>query len=167
MSKTLAFIKKEFLEMLPPTIYFFVVFHILMFSRALMIEEYGLSLDSSFVAVIGALIVGKSILIADALPFVNMFRNKRLIYNLIWKTVLYACLVLCFQFLEELIPLISKYGDFSIAVTNFVEETKWHKFLSSFILFLLFLIIYNMTVGIMEVLGRKKFLEIYLGKGEI
>jgi len=166
MSKTLAFIKKEFLEMLPPTIYFYVVFHILMFTRSLIVQEYGLTIQSSFVAIIGALIVGKAILIADALPFVTMFRDKRLIYNLIWKTVLYASLVLLFQCLEELIPLISKYGSFSIGVENFIEETKWHKFWGSFIVFLLFLVIYNLTVGMMEALGRQKFFEVFLGKGK-
>ena len=80
--------------------------------------------------------------------------------------MLYASLVLLFQCLEELIPLISKYGSFSIGVENFIEETKWHKFWGSFIVFLLFLVIYNLTVGMMEALGRQKFFEVFLGKGK-
>ena len=110
MNKTLMFLKKEFLEMLPPTIFFFVVFHVVLFTRALMAKQYAIPITSSAVAIIGALIVGKSILIVDLLPFVNWFRRKRLIYNIVWKTFLYLSLVVFFQFLEELIPLISKYG---------------------------------------------------------
>ena len=39
MNKAITFIKKEFLEMLPPTIFFFVVFHVVLFTRALMAKE--------------------------------------------------------------------------------------------------------------------------------
>jgi len=90
MKKILIFLKHEFLEMLPPTIFFFVVFHIIAFTRALMAKQYGIAISSSAAATIGALIVGKAILIADALPFVNWFRQKRLIYNVAWRTFLYV-----------------------------------------------------------------------------
>jgi hypothetical protein len=81
MKKVLKFLQVEFLEMLPPTIFFLVVFHIIAVTRALMAEEYGITIASSVSATIGALIVGKSILIADALPFFNRFRQKKSIYN--------------------------------------------------------------------------------------
>jgi len=68
MKKALIFLKHEFLEMLPLTIFFFVVFHILAFIRMLMAKQYGITISSSTAATIGALIVGKSILIVDALP---------------------------------------------------------------------------------------------------
>ena len=116
MKKILMFLKQEFLEMLPPTIFFFVVFHIITFTRALMAKQYGIPIPSSVAATIGALIVGKAILIADALPFVNWFSQKRLIYNVAWRTFLYIIVVLLFQFLEELIPLISKYGSVGTAL---------------------------------------------------
>ena len=67
--------------MLPPTIFFFVVFVVVLLTRALMAKQYGIDFTSSAAAIIGALIVGKSILIADALPFVDLFHKKRLIYN--------------------------------------------------------------------------------------
>ena len=39
MTKLSATLKKEFLELLPPTIFFFVALHIVMFVRVLMLEE--------------------------------------------------------------------------------------------------------------------------------
>ena len=71
------FLKDEFLEMLPSTIFFFVVFHIILFTRALMANQSGITIASSASATIGALIVGKSILIAGALPLFNWFRQNR------------------------------------------------------------------------------------------
>ena len=128
MKKALLFLKHEFFELLPPTIYFFVVFHIIVFTRALMAEQYGITGLSSAAATIGALIVGKSILIADALPFCNWFRQKRLIYNIAWKTFLYVIIALLFQFLEELIPIISIYGAILTASEHLIEEIKWPRF---------------------------------------
>ena len=160
MKIALIFIKKEFLEMLPPTIFLFVVFHIILFTRALMAKQYGLNFSSSAAATIGALIVGKSILIADALPFVNLFRQKRLIYNIAWKTFLYLSIVVFFQFLEELIPLISKYGAISTASEHFIEEMKWPRFWATNILFVLFLVVYNLATGVIDAIGRNEFLEI-------
>jgi len=154
------FIKHEFLEMLPPTIFFFVVFHIIAFTRALMTEQYGISIASSSAATIGALIVGKSILIADKLPICNWFCEKRLIYNVAWRTFLYVIIVLLFQFLEELIPLIFKYGAISTASEHLIEEIKWPRFWAIHILFIVFLVIYNVATGVIGAIGRNELLDI-------
>lgn len=149
--------------MLPPTIFFFVVFNIILFTRALMAKQYGINFTHSAVAMIGALVVGKSILIADALPFVNWFRQRRLIYNIAWKTFLYVCIVVFFQFAEELIPLIIKCGALSTAGKHFIDEFKWPQFWATNILFVLFLVFYNLTTGIMGAVGRRELIEIFFG----
>lgn len=71
MKKLLHILKHEFLKVLPPTIFFFVILHIALFNRSLMAEQYGITINSSISATIAALIVGKVILITDAFPFVN------------------------------------------------------------------------------------------------
>ena len=161
MKKPFIFLKHEFLEMLPPTIFFFVVFHIILFTRALMAEQYGITVPSSVAATIGALIVGKSILIADALPFLNWFPQKKLIYNVAWRTFFYAIIFLLFQFLEELIPLISKYGAISTASEHLIEEIKWPRFWSTHILLIVFLVFYNIATAVIGAIGRNEFLEIF------
>jgi hypothetical protein len=163
MKKALIFLKDEFLEMLPPTVFFFVVFHIILFIRGLMAEQYSLNPLSASVAVIGALIVGKSILIADALPVANWFRQRRLLYNIAWRTFLYLMIVLLFQFIEELIPLISKYGAISAASEHLVEEIKWPRFWATHILFVVFLVGYNLATGVIDAIGRNEILKIFFG----
>ena len=160
MKKILIFLKHEFLEMLPPTIFFFVVFHVIAFTRALMAKQYGIPISSSAAATIGALIVGKAILITDALSFVNWFRQKRLIYNVAWRTFLYVILVLLFQFFEELIPLISKYGAVSTASEHLIEEITWPRFWAIHIYVLVFLVIYNVATGVIDAIGRQEILKI-------
>src|SRR5207248_8251824 len=74
-------LKEEFFKILPPTIYFFVALHIVMFIRVLMLERTGVAPSSSISIAVAALILGKAVLIADLLPMINRFPNKPLIYN--------------------------------------------------------------------------------------
>jgi hypothetical protein len=64
MSKILPFFKKEIRELIPTTIFFFITFHIIAFSRALMLEQYGIKLSAFGTATVGALIVAIFFLIS-------------------------------------------------------------------------------------------------------
>ena len=89
MSKLSAKIKEEFLEILPPTIFFFVALHIVAFIRVLMLEGTGIAPTTSVSVTIAALILGKAVVIADMLPFINRFPEKPLLHNVAWKTAIY------------------------------------------------------------------------------
>jgi len=69
-------IKHEFYDVLPPTIFFFVAFHIVVSNRALMAREYGLRLSSTLGTTVAALLVAKVVLMADMLSVVNRFPEK-------------------------------------------------------------------------------------------
>jgi len=164
MNKTFKFLKKELLEMLPPTIFFFVVFHILFFIRSLIANEYGISVTSSLVATIGALIVGKAVLIADKLKLMRLFQENNLIHRVLWKVFIYTILVFIFRYLEEVIPLISKYGSFSSANQHILEEIKWPKFWTIQIFLVVFLIIYVSFAELIKLVGKDSFKELVFGK---
>ena len=93
-------LKEEFFKILPPTIYFFVALHLVMFIRVLMLEGTGLSPSSSVSIAVAALVLGKAVLIADMLPMINRFPNKPLIYNVAWKTVIYWLMSAVIHYLE-------------------------------------------------------------------
>ena len=162
MNKALTFIKKEIFEMLPPTIYAFLVFSIVVFARSLMGDSSGLAMTTYTAALIAALIYGKSVLIADALPLFKWFKN-RMVMNVIWRTLLYMCIILLFQFLEELIPLWSKYGDFNTALSNFNEEVVWLRFWATHIILLLFISFYCFSTALITVIGHEKFVNVFFG----
>lgn len=164
MIKTLAFIKKEFLEMLPPTIFFFVVFEVTVLIRSLIGNEPDFSMTTTSTAIIGALIVGKSILIADALPLFEWFKKNRLILNVLWRIVLYMGFVLVFQILEELIPLVSKYGGLGAAFTHLVDEVHWPRFFATHIILLVFLSFYSFATALISVIGIDRSWEILFGR---
>src|SRR5882757_6938002 len=103
MTKLSTTLKKEFFELLPPTIFFFLALHIVAFVRVLMLEGTGISPSTSISIAVAALILGKAVLIADLLPIINRFPNKPLIYNVAWKTLIYFLISTVIHYLERLI----------------------------------------------------------------
>jgi hypothetical protein len=69
-------IKEEFVAMLPPTIFFFVALHIVALIRVLMLKGTGVAPMTSVTVAVAALILGKAVLIADMLPFINRYPHK-------------------------------------------------------------------------------------------
>ena len=100
MSKIAHTIKHELLEMVPPTIYFFVVLHIVALIRTLMVKGAGLPPATTASIAIAALVLGKSVLLANALPFINRFPEKPLIWNVCWKSLIYFFVALVIHYLE-------------------------------------------------------------------
>jgi hypothetical protein len=161
MSKTLAFIRKEFLELLPPTIYALVAFEILLFVRSLMGSEQNFVMATHAAVVVGALVTGKSILIADALPLFGWLREKPLILSVLWKVLLYMSIILLFQFIEELVPLWSKYDGFAGAASHLIDEIHWPRFWASHFTLGIFIFFYSFTAALIGVIGRDRFYQIF------
>lgn len=118
-------VKHELREAIFPTTFFFLIFHFMMITKTLILESYDMQWTSSASALIAALVVAKAILIIDATPAGRMFRDSRLVYHIMWKTIVYSCLVSVFRYLEELIPLWSEHGSFTGANHALIEAVSW------------------------------------------
>jgi hypothetical protein len=166
MRKVLAIIAREIREVIPATIFFFVAFHFLIFTKRMILEGYDPTLTSSMVATIGALIVAKAILIADKLPLINLFSDRIPVYGIIWKTIIYLLIVSIFRYIEELIPLHSKYGGWMIANQHLIDEISWPLFWIIQIWIVVLLFTYCSTVECVRQIGIKKFKAIFFGDSE-
>ena len=123
-------LKEEFFKsILPPTIYFFVALHLVMFIRVLMLEGTGLAPSSSISIAVAALILGKAVLLADMLPMINRFPAKPLIYNIAWKTVIYLLISAVIHYLERLIDFWRETGGFVAGNEKLLSEIIWPHFL--------------------------------------
>jgi len=164
VKKVYLFVKKELLEMLPPTIFFMVVFCVIVLTRDFMSPESGTGALTYAAAIIGALIVGKSVLIADAIPVWHHFDNKSRVALIVGRTIAYAIVALLFQFLEEVIPLVRSEGSFGAGLDKLAEEVHWARFWGTHIQLLSFLALYNMLAVIVEEMGRERFTRLLFGK---
>ncbi|MDR3101053.1 MAG: hypothetical protein LBV73_28810 [Paraburkholderia sp.] len=102
MSQVTGKIKEEFKKVLPPTIFFFVILHIVALIRSLMVKGTGIPMPATASILIASLILGKAVLIADMLPFINRFPSKPLVWNVSWKTLIYTLVALVIHYLERL-----------------------------------------------------------------
>src|SRR5947208_11011534 len=70
---TRRFMLHEFRHVLPPTIYFFLGFNLILFTKRMILAEHLIQFGGFLVATTAALIVGKTVLVADKLPFLRRF----------------------------------------------------------------------------------------------
>src|SRR5438309_5054293 len=163
MSKLSTTLKKEFFELLPPTIFFFVAVHIVAFVRVLMLKGTGVAPSSSISIAVAALILGKAVLIADMLPLINRFPHKPLIYNIAWKTVIYLLISAVIHYLERLVDFWRQTGGFVAGNRKLQAEIIWPHFWAIQIILFVLIVMYCMMHELVRVIGREKVLRIFFG----
>src|SRR5213596_1561984 len=163
MTKLATKLKEEFFKLLPPTIFFFVALHIVMFIRVLMLEGTGISPTSSISIAVAALILGKAVLIADLLPMINRFPNKPLIYNVAWKTLIYLLMASLIHYVERLIDFWRQAGSFVAGNRELLEKIVWPHFWAIQIILLVLIVMYCTMHELVRVIGKEKVLRIFFG----
>jgi hypothetical protein len=163
MSKLSTKLKEEFFALLPPTIFFFVALHIVAFVHALMLKRTGIAPSSSVSIAVAALILGKAVLIADILPFINRFPSKPLIYNVAWKTVIYWLMSVAIHYVERLIEFWRHAGSFGAANQKLLAEIVWPHFWAIQIILLVLIVVYCTMHELVRVIGKEKVLRIFFG----
>ena len=102
-SRLVAFVLKELREVVPPTVFFAVGFNLIVFTTDLILADYLLSFGSFIVATMAALVVGKAVLVANAMPFLRRFDTAPLIRPVLFKTFVYWIVVFLVRFVEKLV----------------------------------------------------------------
>jgi hypothetical protein len=152
-------IKHEIRELIPVVIYFFIMFNAIGATKVLMLREYGITASTFVSATIGALLVAKVVLIVGILPFMEPFPKIPIMYNVLWKTLMYSLAAFIIQLIEEVIRSLLKHGSLAPA---------WDKVLSPHfwviqIWLVLLLLVFCTFRELIHVLGPKKAKEIFWG----
>jgi hypothetical protein len=164
MSKTpLEKVKEEFLKLLPPTLFFFVTLHIVALIRSLMVTGTGIEPATSVSVTIAALVLGKSVLIADMLPAINRFPRKPLIYNVAWKTTIYMAVAAFLHYLENLIDFWRKAGSFVAGNQDLLANIIWPHFFAIQLLLLVIIVMYVTMSELIRVIGLERVKRMFLG----
>ena len=163
MTKLSTTLKKEFFELLPPTIFFFVALHIVTFVRVLMLKGTGISPLSSISVAVAALILGKAVLLADMLPAISRFPDKPLIYNVAWETLIYLLMSVLIHYIERLIEFWRQTGSFIAGNEKLMSEMVWPHFWAIQIILFVLIAIYCTMHELVRVIGKEKVLRIFFG----
>jgi uncharacterized membrane protein len=163
MSNIIKTLKTEFLEILPVTIFFFIALHLVAFTEALILREYSVHVSTTALVTVSALVLGKAILIADKLPFINRFPNKPLIYNIVWKTFIYLLIALFLRYLEVLIPMLVKHQSWSLANQHMQQEVVWPHFWAVNIWVWALLLGYAIVRELVRAQGKREVIKLFFG----
>lgn len=163
MSGIAAKLKEEFLKVIPPTVFFFVALHLIALVRSLMLSQTGITLPATMSLTIAALILGKAVLLADMLPFINRFPERPLIYNVLWKTAIYLLVTAVIHYLERLSHFASEVGGVAAGNRLLLEQMVWPHFWAIQILMLVLILMYCATRELVRVIGRDKVLSMFFG----
>ncbi len=156
-------LKEEFFKILPPTIFFFVALHIIMFIRVLMLEGTGVSPSASVSIAVAALILGKAVLVADMVPMINRFPNEPLIYNVAWKTLIYWLMATLIHYVERLIDFWRQTGGFVAGNRKLLAEIVWPHFWAIQIVLFVLIAMYCMMHELVRVIGKEKVMRLFFG----
>ena len=163
MKTVLLKIKHELMKALPPTIFFFIILHIVALIRALMIKGSGVDLPVSASVLIASLVLGKSVLVADMLPFINRFPDKPLIWNVSWKTLMYALVALVVHYLERLYDYWKETHGFMDANSLLWSSMNWPRFWAIQILLMTLIFMYCVIAELARVIGRDRLKVMFIG----
>jgi hypothetical protein len=163
MSKATAKIKEEFYAVLPPTLFFFFALHIVAIIRVLMNKDTGIPLSTTTSVAIAALVLGKSVLLADMMPLINRYPQKPLIYNIAWKTLVYMLVASVIHYLERLWDFAKEAGGVAAGNDALLTHIVWPHFWATQILLFLLILMYCTMHEFTRVIGRDKVRKIFFG----
>jgi hypothetical protein len=137
-----AWILHEWLEMLPPTIFFFVGFNFIVLTTNLLVAQYLVAVSNFMLVTLAALVVGKAVLVANKMSLLRRYDRAPLIQPILYKTAFYWVVVFFVRLIERFVHFTlegNPPGDFpSYLATTF----SWHRFLAVSLWILALFLIY-------------------------
>jgi hypothetical protein len=113
---------------------------------------------------VGALVLGKAVLIADMLPVINRYPDKPLVYNVAWKTAIYFLAALVIHYLERLVDFSREAGGLVAGNEKLLAQIVWPHFWAIQIILVVLILNYCVMHELARVIGWKRMREIFFGR---
>jgi hypothetical protein len=160
-SRLLAFVIKELREVWPPTVFFAIGFNLIVLTTDLILADYLVSFGSFMVATMTALVVGKAVLLAKAMPFLRRFDKTPMIQPVLFKTIVYWAVVFLVRFLEKLVEYLFAGGTLSGIPEYISTHFTWHRFAAIQIWIFVLFLIYTSIEELNARLGDDELMKIF------
>ena len=160
-SRLLAFVIKELQEVWPPILFFAVSFNLIILTTDLVLADYRRSVGNFMVATVAALVVGKAVLVANAMPFLRRFDTAPMIQPVLFKTIVYWATVFLVRFLEKLVEYLFAGGTLSEIPEYVATHFTWHRFAAIQIWIFVLFLIYTSVAELNARLGNGKLMKIF------
>ena len=155
---------REARSIVPAIVYFFVAFSLFNLTLGRMMSAAGIHANSFARTLVMSLIIGKVVLIANHMPFFNLFPGKPLIYNTLWKTSIYTLFNFLVRAIENIVRLAPKYDGAGGAWNHVTSTLTPLKVFTVHLWFFILFLIFVMATDLSEMIGREKLRKIYFGR---
>jgi hypothetical protein len=138
-----AFVLHEFREMLPPTIFFFIGFNLIVLTTNLLLANYNAQFSSFMLNTAAALVVGKAVLVANAMRAIRRYDRAPLIRPILFKTAFYWAIVFVARLLEHFVKFwLVEHHPIGSFLPHMIATFSWDRFIAIqlwiFVLFLIY-----------------------------
>jgi hypothetical protein len=126
---------------LAPTIFFFVGFNFIVLTTNLLVADYAVAVSNFMLATVAALVVGKAVITANAMPFLKLFDRAPLIQPILFKTAIYWVAVFFARLGERFVHFLVEGNRPADFAAYLMSGFSWRRFVAiSLWIFVLFLI---------------------------
>jgi hypothetical protein len=147
--------------MLPPTLYFFIAFNLIILTTNLIAHNYWFRLSGFLVATTTALVVGKSVLVANQIKLIERFRGAPLIQPILYKTIFYTLVVLVVRVVEQLVHFAVDAGGIGAGFQAAIAAFSWHRFAAVHIWLFTCFLIYVTATELGALLGEGQMFRLF------
>jgi hypothetical protein len=152
-SRVLKFVLKELREVVAPTLFFAIGFNLIALTTQLILADYLIHFANFIVVTMAALIVGKSVLVANALPFLRRFDTAPIIQPVLFKTMIYWAVVFVVRVLEQVCKYWFAGGTIGGIPEYISNHFSWNRFLAIQIWIFVLFLIYTMGAELNSLFG--------------
>ena len=118
-------------EALPPTLFFFVGFNFVVLTSNLLVARYVIGLGNFMLATLGALVVGKAVLVANKFTLLRRYDRAALIRPILFKTVFYWVMVFLARLIERFVHFCVVEHNHPVEFFGYLMTTfSWHRFVA-------------------------------------
>lgn len=156
-------LKEEFRKYALISLYLWICFAVLTLYKAATLEAEGISWTPLGFAVVQALVLGKFILIGDALKAGHRSEGHPLLHRVAWRSVATLGILMLFKALEEIIVALVHGTPLTALVRELAERPVWVT-LAPVLLMLLILIPMITAAEIHRTVGPERFRDLLLGR---
>ena len=148
-------------QLLPPTLYFFIAFNLIVLTTNLIAHDYWFRLSGFLVATTTALVVGKSVLVVNQIKLIERFRGAPLIQPILYKTIFYTLVVLVVRVVEQLIHFAVDAGGIGAGYQAAIASFSWPRFAAIHIWLFICFLIYVTATELGRLLGEGQMFRLF------
>lgn len=166
LAKATQFVRREFLEILPVMIFFFISFQLIAFSKHLVLTQEGVVYDGFIAATLGALVIAKVVLVVDELPIMRLYRGRPLYRPILYRTVFYTLCVLVVRMIEIIVRNAIHKGNFVGGIEAAWAGIVWAHFTYIQIWIFVLFLVYVTLVELRDEFGTGALGKVLFSRGK-